>query len=235
MRMIVSDYDDTFYTNNEDIKKNVKCANNFMVKDLFVIATGRSYHDFLDVEKLYHINYSYLIINHGATIIKDNEVLYNKTIDNNIKNSLIKDLEIEIAVNKLACCKLNSRVPLTSNNLTKIHVRYKDQNIAKKIKDTITIKYGKYVNCYFVCRKTAIEIVNKNSTKANAIQFIAERENISNTKIYTIGDGYSDIDMLKQFQGFAMSNAISEIKEYKFKEYKNVFSLIYDIRNGKYE
>ncbi len=235
MRIIISDYDDTFYTSNEDIKKNVKAANSFMDNNLFVIATGRSYHDFLDVKRLYSINYNYLIINHGATIIKDDKVLYNQPIDDIIKNNLLKDLKLEKTVSYLACSKLNSRVSLTSNNLTKINARYSDQETTSQIKDIITEKYGDYVNCYLVCNNKAFEIVHKAATKAKAIQFIAQKENLSANNIYTIGDSYSDIEMIKQFNGFATENAITEVKKVAIAKYKSVYQLIYDVMNGKYD
>lgn len=235
MKIIISDYDDTFYTNSKDIKKNVKAVNTFMNNNLFAIATGRSYHDFLDVKELYHINYNYLIINHGSTILHNNTILYNSSIDNRIKNNILKELNLDKAVNYLACSTLNSRVSLTSDDLTKINVRYNTEEIAREIMNLINVKYGKYVNCFMVCKNKVIEIVSKESTKENAIKFIADKENILSDNIYTIGDGYSDIEMVKQFNGFAMENAIKELKDKARVKYKSVYQLIYDVENGKYD
>lgn len=235
VKIIISDYDDTFYTNSKDIKKNVKAVNKFMNNNLFAIATGRSYHDFLDVKELYNINYNYLIINHGSTILHNNTILYNSSIDNRIKNNILKELNLDKTVNYLACSTLNSRVSLTSDNLTKINVRYNTEEIARKIMDLINIKYGRYVNCFMVCENKVIEIVSKASNKENAIKFIADKENILLGNIYTIGDGYSDIEMVKQFNGFAMENAIKELKDKARAKYKSVYQLIYDVENGKYE
>ena len=51
--------------------------------------------------------------------------------------------------------------------------------------------------------------------------------------IYTIGDGYSDIEMIKRFDGYAMENAVNEVKKYAIKEYPSVSNLIEDILEEK--
>lgn len=85
-KIIVSDYDETFYINDEDIEKNKIAVREFEQKgNLFIIATGRSYLDFKNKVKDYHINYNYVILNHGATIIDRNDnIIYNFPIDNEV-------------------------------------------------------------------------------------------------------------------------------------------------------
>ena len=47
IKLLISDYDQTFYLNDEDIEINKKAVDKFR-KDgnIFIIATGRSYMDF---------------------------------------------------------------------------------------------------------------------------------------------------------------------------------------------
>ena len=91
-KIIISDYDQTFYINDEDIERNKVAVSEFEEKgNLFIIATGRSYLDFKNKVEAYNINYNYVILNHGATIIDSNDnIIYNFTIDNEII-SKIKD------------------------------------------------------------------------------------------------------------------------------------------------
>ena len=88
--MLVSDYDQTFYINDEDIKKNKIIINKFREKgNFFVIATGRSYDDFMKKKNEYSVEYDYLIINHGATILdKENNFIFEAKIPNYILNNL---------------------------------------------------------------------------------------------------------------------------------------------------
>ena len=51
-KLLVSDYDQTFYLDDFDIEKNKKAVTKFKSKkNIFVIATGRSYYDFYNKQK----------------------------------------------------------------------------------------------------------------------------------------------------------------------------------------
>lgn len=91
-KLLVSDYDQTFYINDEDIEENKKLVERFRKKgNIFIIATGRSYLDFQDKVNKYKLEYDYVIINHGATILdKNDNVLFNFSINNVIINDIKK-------------------------------------------------------------------------------------------------------------------------------------------------
>ena len=77
MKVLVSDYDRTLYRDDEEIKLNVESINKFIKNNnIFIIATGRSELDIKTVIKKYNINYNYLIVNHGASIIKNDKCFY---------------------------------------------------------------------------------------------------------------------------------------------------------------
>lgn len=229
--MLVSDYDDTFYLNDTDIEKNIKLVEKYQHELLFIIATGRSYYDYIKKRDKYNIKSKYVILNHGASIIKNDELIYNQEIDNNIKKELIKDLDIKELVDYFACAGKESRLSLDSDNLTKIHVKYineeKTYNIYQKIKD----KYGNFVNCFLVSNNTAIEIVSSLANKKDAILKLVNIENIVTSKIYTIGNGDTDYDMLKFFNGYAMKNSSNLIDKLITRKVKSVSDLIKIIVN----
>ena len=56
-----------------------------------------------------------------------------------------------------------------------------------------------------------------------------ERLNILQENVYTIGDGYSDIEMIKDFNGYAMVNSVNELKQVAIREYESVSNLIDEI------
>ncbi len=210
-KMLVSDYDQTFYLNDEDIEKNKRSVKNFRDKgNIFIFATGRSYMDFMNKAEQYKLEWDYLIINHGATILdKNNNVILNYTIDNNIINNIEKDLEIEKTI-KYFCCNLeNSRANFNDRDLTKIHAKY-EKDKAKQINSLINNKYAKFINSYLVSGN-AVEIISNKTTKSHAISKIAHIEKITPEKIYTIGDGYSDIEMIKNYNGYCMEESVPEL------------------------
>lgn len=229
-KILVSDYDQTFYLNDEDIEKNKIAINRFREKgNIFVIATGRSFFDFKNKSDLYDIDYDYVIINHGATILnKNNNITYNFSINNEIINELKQDLEIEKSMKTFCCSELESRVDFDYKNLTKIHVKYNDKETAMTINDKINKKYDKYINAYFVTGN-AIEIIAKETDKSFAIELLLKDLEVSKNCVYTIGDGYSDIEMIRNFNGYCMKESVDELKALAEKEYESVSSLVNDL------
>lgn len=230
-KMLVSDYDNTFYISDEVIKRNILNVEEFRNKNnIFVIATGRSYFDFSNKLKIYPIVYDYLILNQGATILDESgNIIDNHSIEEDVKNSLIDELDLADQDTMFACSKLESRVSINSNDITKIHKKFDSIEQARKINDEINKKYSKYVISYLIPSNNAIEIVSKETNKAVAIQKIAEIENISKQNIFTIGDSYNDIEMIQKFNGYCVSNAVKEIKDISKKEYVSVSDLILEL------
>lgn len=230
MKILVSDYDKTFYINDSDIELNKKYIDEFMsLGNLFIINTGRSYTDLYKELNKYKFNYNYAILNHGATIIdRYDNIIFNKSIDDDIVDSLKKDLEIEKTISYFFCSKLENSMELELKNLTKINVRYSSENYAKDKNDYINNKYKEYVNCYYV-GFAELEIISKDTSKKDAINYLMNLNNFNKGDIYTIGDSYSDIDMIKEFNGFCMKDSISELKIHAIKEYDSVSNLIIDI------
>lgn len=226
-KLLVSDYDQTFYINDEDIEKNKIAVNEFRKKgNIFVIATGRSYADFMKKKNQYNIECDYLIINHGATILdKKDNIIFNEKIPNEILDSLKFDLHIENSERNFCCSILESRVDFEYKNLTKIHVKYNDLEYSNKILKKLEEKYNSFLNSYLVSGNS-IEIISKNANKSKAIKLLSKKIEIGQEKIYTIGDGYSDIEMVKDYNGYAMKESVDELKNVALEEIDSVRDLI---------
>lgn len=56
-----------------------------------------------------------------------------------------------------------------------------------------------------------LDVVSAWSGKQNAIKFVAERQNISEMEIFTVGDDYNDLAMLWRFQGYAIIGSDFEV------------------------
>lgn len=235
MKILISDYDSTFYINEDDIKLNVKAVDQFMKKNgnYFVIATGRSYLDFIKKRDKYAINYDYLVINHGATVIKGNEVIYNCCIDNKIKNKLLEKIDFSLLVSYFCCSAIDSRVSFDSGDITKINLEYSSVSDARRVYDMLLgdDELFSFINIFLVCSDKALEIVSKNVDKVNAVSYLQDFLGVGDGDIYTIGDNYTDYLMIKYYSGYCMSNSVDKVKEIATKEYESVSDLIFDIEN----
>lgn len=228
MKVLVSDYDQTFYVNEDSIIKNKEAVDKFREKNnLFIFATGRSHIDFLRKVKQYNLNYDYVILNHGATILNNKEeVLFNVPIDSEIISSIVNDLDLDNSINHFFCNLENSRCNMNDVDITKINVKYDSYEKAMEIKNYIDEKYQNYVHSYIVI-SGALEIVNSKINKAVAISKLVDILNLNKDDIYTIGDGYSDIEMIKEYNGYCMKDSIDILQKYcKDKQLESVTNLI---------
>lgn len=232
LKMLVSDYDSTFYIDDNDIKKNVLLVEEFMKSNLFVISTGRSYLDFLKKEHKYNIKYSYLIINHGATIIKDNKIIYNKCLNNEIKDQIINKLDFSKIVNYFSCSCLESRVGLDNSDITKINIEYNTVSEAREVYAYLMQYFSSYIKIFLVCHDKALEIVSNEVDKSSALKFLQKILKMSIKDIYVIGDNYTDLEMIKDFNGYCMKNSVEILKNVSNGQYKSVSDLIIDINTG---
>jgi len=226
MKVLASDYDRTFYLNDEDVEINKHMVEIFCEKgNLFIFNTGRSYLDFKKKEEAYELRYDYVILNHGATILdKNDQVLFNVFMNDKVIPRLKEMLELEKAADVFCCSALDSRVDFDHLSLTKIHVRYQEE-IAPMIKDRLDKVFSQEMNVYLISNYT-IEIVSKKSTKAKALDVLLEILKIEKKNVFTIGDGDSDIEMVKEYNGYCMENSVDELKKVAINEVSSVSQLV---------
>ncbi len=226
-KIVVSDYDQTFYINDDDIEINKKNIQNFReAGNLFIIATGRSYMDFKKKANAYNLEYDYLIINHGATILDgDDNIIFNVSIDNSIIDNIKEDMNLEKTMSHFCCSLFDSRVEFEYKDLTKIEARYYNKEDAWERNEYINNKYGEYVNSYFLT-SNSIEIISNKTSKSHAITVLLEKLHIAKENVYTIGDGYSDMEMIRDFNGYCMEDSVPELKEITSNVVKSVSELV---------
>lgn len=228
MNILVTDFDKTFYINEEDLIKNINLIKEFRKNNLFIISTGRSFHDFLKYKEKYNIEYDYLIINHGATILnKNDDVLFSKEINGKNINKIYEILKEKKITEFFCCSEKNSRVGIKDNNLTKIFARYENKAISDKMNDIINNNFKEDVTSYSV--NNMVEIISSETSKCEALKFLINNFDYKDKNIFVIGDNYNDYDMVKEFNGYAMENAVLELKNIARKTYESVGELICDI------
>lgn len=230
MKVLVSDYDDTFYISDEDIENNRKWVDVFRKNNnKFIIATGRSYMDFKNEVYKYNFAYDYVILNHGATVM-DNEdnILMNFVINNDISN-LIGNILKEKAIKSSFCTSLlASRVSLEHGELTKINVMYYSSDDANYVAKRIIAMYDNYINLYWIS-PVSFEIVSKGVGKDKVLTLLLEIEKMSDSDVYVVGDGHSDIEMIKKYKGYSMILACEEVKQVARGQVRTVSELIQKI------
>ena len=184
---------------------------------------------------MYDIVYDYVILNHGATILdKNDNIIFNFPIYNEVIGDIKNDICLEESINNFCCSGLESRVDFIHSDLTKIHVKYDTKDKAEKVNKIINNKYSKYVISYYVT-SNSIEIISNKTNKSNAIKLLTKKLGIDNENVYSIGDSYSDIGMVKDFKGYCMIDSVNELKQVAISEVKSVSDLVKELLNDKNE
>lgn len=234
-KVLVVDYDRTLYVNNIDILNNIEKINDFR-KDgnIFIIATGRTYSSLKKEIDKYNIKYDYLILNHGALVIKeDNTALFHYNINKDILLDINKYLIDLKSKNIFYSYYLNDTDDINNPNISKITAKFSsNKDSFKEVIKPLVEKYNNTLNIYFT-QKYEVEIISKETNKSQALNLLMKKANFNKENIYTIGDSYTDIEMIKDYNGACMENSIDILKNNKnILKYKSVSDYIDKILNN---
>ena len=229
MKLFVSDYDDTFYINEEGIKKNIEMVKKWKEKgNLFAFATGRDYADFKKAKEKYSLIYDYVILNHGTTILDSNDqILYNEIINEECIHSLKEKLE-EDSFEIYTASSLESKKDLNYPDITKITVTYIFPEDAARMDEELRDAYYEYLHIYLVspCR---IEMIPRGVNKRTGVDYLIKKCNIDENDVYCIGDGHSDVPMVRKYHGGCMVNSIPSLSDYAENRYESVADYLEEI------
>lgn len=210
MKIIISDFDCTFFTN--EYLENIRLINKFVSKgNMFIIATGRNLTHLKKDISGYNIDYSYLICNDGGVIFdKTDTCIYRQNIDDDIVKSIFDFLNKDPNNHNIYIDDSLNYVTDTSSMANAIISQYNDYDKALETLNTIT---SNYPSVHGYLSENWINITNKVVNKANGIKELVKLTKINSDDIYTIGDNINDLDMIKEYHGYAVSNGIEKIKE----------------------
>lgn len=211
MNTLFSDYDGTIKTFNNTsnfIEKgilniNIKYINDF-IKDgnNFVLTTGRSTESILYEINRYNINYNYLTSYDGRIIYDNKGNLVNSTyINKDILNELKSILKGDLNNNKTI---FNEKG--ISNDLENVVLLVIKVNNYRKIKpllDELKKEYQDLSINYSVLTNSLIISTYCNKS-IGASKLLEIDSNIRNSKIYSVGDSFNDLELLKDYNGYKM-------------------------------
>ena len=241
IKLIALDIDETILTKNNIISDRVKKAVDEAKKRgiKVIIATGRMHKSALSIAKNLNL-ISPIISYQGAMIknfyenqnvifhcplkkehaqkvinlLKDDDLQINVYIDDNLYSQTETErLKQYSAKQNIKYIITNSFNTYTKFEPTKILAIGKDEGhtnfIAKKLKDYFKDELYLVKSSPVFC-----EINNKQTSKGNAIKYLANLWNIKPEETMAIGDQNNDIEMLKSVHiKVAMGNATDELKQ----------------------
>lgn len=225
MKILVSDFDDTLYT--LDYLKNIEKIQNFVNNDnMFIIATGRNYTQLLEDIEDYYVPFFFLICDDGAAIYnRRGESLFKQVIN---KTSALKIFEKLRNNKEISEAYFDNGEEYSLDNNFAIKIIGKPKNIQKAqvILDEILNEFSE-VQGYI--SENWINITSKNVSKATGIEYLINKYNLENNKIFVVGDNINDISMFDKFTGYCIGNKCEDLKKRSFKNVSSIAQVIDEI------
>lgn len=232
MKVLVSDFDNTFYSSIFEYDKNIEAVRRFVEHgNMFVIASSRNLDNLLGDLKGYQIPYSYLICLDGAMIMNDAlEVVYRKDIDPSAVKLIFERLDQERSIHETWIdtgdgYSIDSLMP--ANSIVARPTSYvKASSLLGEILDDFPMVHG-YIG------EQWLRIYDKDVNKGNAIAYLENQLHVLHDDIYTVGGSLNDLSMLSRYRGYAMEGASNDVKKVCIGVVSSVHELIDQIENKK--
>lgn len=194
MNLIISDFDGTLY--DENYEKNIEYLNEIKEKYDIVIATGRN---FKSLKGDLKIKCPYYICNDGGYILDNNKNIIYKNYINNKSIKIIYERMKQLGYNEYFFDYIESFDTQLKNNINKLSIRIKDNNVSEDIEYLL-----KDINDVYAYISTNwINVLSMESTKEKAVETLLSLTNYN--KIYVVGNEINDLEMLKKYNGYLIS------------------------------
>lgn len=220
-KILVSDFDNTLYVNENDLILNISSINSFVEKgNIFIIATGRCYKDISKYTEKYNIPINYLVCNDGATIFDSNgKLIYKKDIPYNTGVQIINYLNSKNLIDKVYIDTGFDYTKDINNDFNGIIIRAFNKEESQKLLNDIINKFD---DIHGYISDNWINITEKSVNKSSGIEVLCKMNNYDKNNIYTIGDTINDITMIKNYNSACMINSTNDLKEICTKSFNSV-------------
>lgn len=213
-KILIFDYDGTFYTDEVQIRKNVESINNFRGNgNIFVIATARGLGSIRKEIEKYNINCDYIISDMGGIIVdvRANEIIY-KRLMSELQIYYIEDIlrkYSEIVISRLGL----GDGSMMGEDVIGYKIKSESVEDLMEIKKEIDKKNIYNLVTRMAEREKKLFINNLLNTKLKVIDNLLLRLKIDSEHVYTIGDSDDDLEMLEKYNGYRMFEATENVRK----------------------
>lgn len=238
-KLMAVDIDGTLIDSRDNLTEETKEAIRLGVEKglIFTISTGRPIQGVEKLNSLLDLDLPFITYN-GAMVVmgKSKNILYEQKMSPTDARQ-VYDLGIKYGVltviwkeNKLYVSRMDELAAKYSKSINTPAIVAEDVDAVLKDGVTKLLWYddpknieryqnevGQYLRGdinYHISRPIYLEFVDKNASKAIAMQRLGEHFGISREEMIAVGDGYNDLSMIEYAGlGVAMANAKDEIKK----------------------
>ncbi len=242
MIIIASDFDGTINHQGKISEEDKLAIKKFReAGNKFGIVTGRDFEQAIWIKAENGFDYDFVICCTGA-VIRDSQgkILYVKKgkIDTFFEDLIEKAISFGAGSFMISDMLLRSyadttkNIPNSYNSLNEFtHANtwfYKTEG-AIKFAQYVTENYADKISAHR--NGGSVDMPPRDTSKVSGIYQYAK--SFENPKIYTVGDNVNDIPMLREFESFAVENALDEVKSVAKHQCKRVADMIEYIMEEK--
>lgn len=222
-KILISDYDATYFTKEKDVLKNVEKTIEFREKgNLFVIATSRSFYSIKKEIIKYKIPCDYIFCNIGAGIFDGNQ---NKIYANYVQSEdrkIIENILASFSEKKLIISRYGIQEDQLPDSKKVIGYKVKgEEGVLVSLKEVLEQKVTGFD--ILLKEKGKLFLNNQENTKEKAISNLLKLLYPEKYEVITVGDDDVDFGMIEKYHGYRMEKS-SELLE------KNINRVVKSVR-----
>lgn len=235
MKLLVSDIDGTIYKNykvDENIKEYIT---EFMKsKNIFILATGRNFLNFLFFIQNERINFNYGILCNGAFVL-DNK--FNILLNVTFKKIIIKELLLYIYDNNInavitASFQYNQIVCSLDKNIVEFYDSMPDEINCLSIKmeessDKIENYIRNFTNLSFEINNEYIDIIPEGINKGKITTLFMKKLGVKKEDSMAIGDSENDFSMFEAVgDSYYINDNLTEQAKYRIDSFNQFITIM---------
>lgn len=253
MKLLASDFDRTLCFNQTVMEEDLQAIKEWREQgNLFVLVTGRSRQAIEEQMKIHGIEADYVVCGCGSIVFNSKgelmqavhldsitgmDIIYIAKETEGVASVLVNEetgshrlvISPDLRDSVFAGMEPNMKEEevLDLPHYTQVVVSLATQDEALAFTDEMNNYFSSTVKAY--PNGYAVDIVAKDVSKATGVEFIKEYENIDIDDVYTIGDSYNDLPLIRYgSNGGVMFNAPSDMANDFEKTYFSVKQYIED-------
>lgn len=236
MKIIATDFDGTFRRSGEISKSDMEAVRKWQAAgNLFGFSTGRGYCNIVETGR--NVGVDFIVCCGGAAVYSgEGELIWEATYE---KDTLERLLEISDRMDVGRCTAYSGLdrweirrggvVTPIPEDVSKIQVcsfASEAKETSKAFAEEVNRLIPEYAKAHLNGRH--IDLVAAGVTKSSGIRALMQIHGLTDGDVITVGDNYNDYDMIKDFNGVTVPNAVDAIKEISSRVYNDFTELVED-------
>ena len=242
MKLIATDYDGTLNFNGVDDKKRATVARWRKAGNLFGVISGRSWQSTIEQLNKDNIERDFVVGNNGASICNENgEIISETTVSFKVLKEFLEFIfqkgcdfgrvhcsNICFAVNAPNTEIKNGEYTLDdfpkTENFNQVSIQFETSEDSKEFAEIIKERFKGIL--YPLQNRRWIDVVPFGVSKSSGVYKLMEIFSVEKQNVITVGDSENDIDMLLQFNSYAMENGVEIVKKAAGRTVKDITEII---------